>query len=405
MIWNDSILSKIPRQKMRNKIFIIIILSGIIFPRMSFSQLSISNGVHTMDIWGSFNTYYNHVILKPGKTDYSNNMFMMKDAQLQIDGRVGKKYEYQVQIDFADLPLLTHAYDATGLLQATSTYKGLSFMDITAGYGKTPYSRNSMMHFDYSPFWKRTDLTNGALFSRRDLGITLSKSALKQRLTISAGAYSGLGEMSLQGLGESSGSPEYCGRVQMDWPSRYRFREVDTRIVPIPMFSIAANARYANKKLAPGTTLPLLAGGDFGNNVIAGEKTLYGMDAAFQFKGFSVIFEIDQMKAVPTDTTSTLFEGVTPANSKGYFMAGGYYIQVNYFYKPLHSILAARYDEVNLNDLAPGIGKHFSVAYCYQLKGYSSMIRIQYLKNLAEESINTHSYAEEFRIGYQLMFK
>jgi len=81
-----------------------------------------------------------------------------------------------------------------GLMDAYVKYKGLKFIDIQVGYGKTPYSRNSLVPFFLSPYWQRAQITRGDIFSRRDIGVTLSQSFWKQRINVYGGIYNGIGE-------------------------------------------------------------------------------------------------------------------------------------------------------------------------------------------------------------------
>ena len=51
-----------------------------------------------------------------------------------------------------------------------------------------------------------------------------------------------------------------------------------------------------------------------------------------------------------------------------------------------------------------GISKHFAAGISYQVKGYNSMIKAEFDRNLSEtESINTHKWDNEYRIGWQLV--
>lgn len=374
----------------------------------SFSQLTISNGNNVLEISGSVSSFYNYRVLKPGEFDRKKDRFKLRDAQIQLEGRIGNDIEYELQADLADMASGTSGVDPAnpGLMDAHFMYKGLKFVNITAGYGKLHYSRSSMTSFIYSPYWQRSEFTRGELFSRRDIGVTLSKSYSKQRINVYAGAYTGLGELSIQGNNDPSGQPEYVGRVDFAYPSRYRYQDIDIRHVPIPMFAIGFNGRYANKTLSNGSLFPAFAVGDYGWRVINGKKYTYGMDVSFQYKGLSAQFEIHQLKAMPKDSTSFLYQGYNLSQTNGYILAGGYQAQLNYFSKKLKTIVSARYEDFNLNDLAQGTNQRLSFAVAYQIDGFKSMIKLQYFNILKEESsVAPLTWNEQFRIGWQLLFK
>ena len=371
-------------------------------------QVTISNGYHNLEISGSISTYYNYRVLKPNEFDRKKDRFKLRDAQIQIEGRYKNLVEYEFQCDFADIAAGTAGGldpENPGLMDAYVTYKGLP-VDIRVGYGKLPYSRSSMVPFIYSPYWQRAELVRGDIFSRRDIGVTLQKSFWKQRVTLSSGIYNGLGEISLRGDNDASGRPEFVSRVEVAYPSRYRHRDIDDRISPIPMFVIGANGRYTDKRQLPGTFLPAFSGGEYGLKVVNGIKKGYGIDISAQYMGFSAQFEMHQMIISPSNQTSALLMGTPEDHNKGYVRVGGYYTQVNYFNKKLHTILSARYEDLNLNDLAEGQLRRFSAAVAYQIKGFDTMIKAQFFKNITEEVlIDPLKWTEQFRIGIQHTFK
>ena len=374
-----------------------------------FSQLTLSNGNHTLEITGGISSYYNERNLKSNEFDKSKNRFKLRDAQLQLEGRIGKIYEYELQIDFADIAANNANTipdpENPGLMDAYIKYKGLGFVDIQLGYGKLFYSRSSMVPFVYSAYWQRADLVRGDIFSQRDVGITIMKNFWNQRINVYAGIYTGLGEISLNGENDASGQLEYSGRVDFSYPSRFRYRDIDDKISAVPMFAIGINGRYANKSLPDGEVFPAFSEGEFGLKVINGKKYVYGFDAAFQYMGFSAQFEMHQIKGEPKLDNDLLFNNLSKAQTKGYFLSGGYVAQVNYFAKSIKTVISARYEELDLNDLVKGNSRRFSPAIGYQLDGFDAMIKFQYFNIIKEESIDPFKWNEQFRIGFQLNFK
>lgn len=376
----------------------------------AFSQISFTNGKHSLEISGAISAHYTHRFIKSDATNQNKNKnrFGLRDAQLQLEGRYGQMWEYELQVDFADF-----ASSATGeadpenpgLMDAYIKFKGLKFVDIQLGYGKTPYSRASLVPFIYSPYWQRAEIVRGNIFSRRDIGITLSKSFWKQRIGIYAGAYNGTGEISLRGDNDASGALEYIGRVEFAFPQRMRYRDIDERNVHIPLFAVGLNGRFTERKLPEGATFPAYSAGEYGIKLIDGRRFVYGLDAVFMYNGFSGSFEIHQLRGEPRNSVSLLYQGYSETQAGGYFLAGGYVAQLNYFSKFLQSIFSVRYEQLDLNDLVNGRSERFSCAYAFQLKRFNSMLKFQYTKILKEESIDPLRWTDQFRIGWQYLFK
>ncbi len=374
----------------------------------AWSQLTLGNGHHVLEITGSLSTYYNHRVLKETSDNRNKDRFRLRDAQIQLEGRIKDVIEYELQVDFVDLSSLSGGAvdpENPGLMDAWIRYKGLGFVDVQVGYGKLFYSRSSLVPFTYSPYWQRAELLRGDVFGRRDIGVTLTKSLWRQRINVYAGVYTGLAEVSLRGDNDASGAPEYVARVDFAYPARYRYRDIDTRNTPIPMFAVGFNGRYANKQLPDGRSFPNFSTGEYGLKVINGERYVYGMDASFQYKGFSAQFEIHQMWGIPQRNNDALLHGYYTDRDDGFFVAGGYVAQVNYFSRKFKTIMSVRFEELDLNDLIPGNGQRLSGALAYQIKGFDSMIKFQYFNVLREESINPYRWTEQFRIGWQFNFK
>lgn len=380
-----------------------------LFPCTLQAQVSLGTGDHVLEITGGISTYYNHRFLKDGELNRRKDRFRLRDAQLQLEGRYRNTVEYELQFDVADMAQsASGAIDPenVGLMDAFITFKGLPVIDVTVGYTKLPYSRSSQVPFFATPYWQRAELVRGDIFSRRDVGVSLSSTFWKQRATITGGIYTGLGELSLRGDNDPSGQPEYVGRVEVAWPSRYRKRDIDDHLSPVPMFAVGANARHTDKSQPAGFILPAFAAGEYGIKVIDGQRTAAGIDATVQYKGFSAQFEAHRLRLTPRNDNSDLFQGRPASQHGGYVQAGGFYGQLNWFTRKWRSILSVRYEELNLNDLAPGLGRRLSGAYAYQIRGFDAMVKVQYWHILEEEAtVDPLRWTEQVRVGIQYLFK
>jgi hypothetical protein len=355
--------------------------------------------------------------------DYTKNTFKLKDARLDVKGNIGDLYTYHFQLDFGAWGA-TYAPDGGPLDDANITYKGLKkLFNINLGYGKVPYSLNSLVEHYESPYWERPQITKGDFMSRRDIGIRLTRTWWDDRIRAEAGIYTGTGEVSLGGTNDPSGAFEYIGRVEFSYPENHNEEIVDTKGLTTPNISIGLNGRYSKRDLPAGTSFltnetgALLNGGDsaLDYKVLNGTKYILGGDVSILYRGFSVQFETNALNGTPQQYANGGVNsqvGLLEGKNTNYFRAGGWYVQGNYFSKPIRTIVSLRYDEMNADDLLQGVSDHWAGGVSYQLNGYNSMIKFEFDQNLqfnasnlkyGGESINTNKWHDEFRLGWQLV--
>ncbi len=388
-----------------------LMLSSLIATQGNAQAIKINNGENELSVGGLLSSYYNYREYPKGVTpNLSKNTIKLKDAKFELKGKYGKDYEFHFQIDVS-------AWGATLdpanplLDDANFTYKGFrKLFNINIGYGKVPYSFNSLVEHEQTPYWERPQITKGDVFSRRDAGITLDRSFWNKRIKATAGVYTGVGEVVLGGTNDASGGFEYIGRLEVSYPEKRHDEVIDTKISSKPNFSIGLNGRYASKKLPAGSSFlsgetgALLNDTTLNFKVVNGEKYILGMDVNVEYKGASVQFETHSLTGRPQNETDPLFVGLPKKITNNYFKAGGWFAQANYFILPIKTILSVRYDEINVNDLIPGNAKHLGVGICWQLKGFASMLKAEFKRNLDQtETVNASSYGNEYRIGWQFI--
>jgi hypothetical protein len=355
--------------------------------------------------------------------DYTKNTIKLKDARLDIKGNIGDLYTYHLQLDFGGWGS-TYTPDGGPLDDANITYKGLKkLFNINLGYGKVPYSLNSLVEHYESPYWERPEITKGDFMSRRDIGIRLSRSWWNDKIRAEAGVYTGTGEVSLGGTNDPSGAFEYIGRVELSYPENHNEEIIDTKGLTTPNISIGLNGRYTKRDLPlgtsflPGETGALLStsAGDVQDyKVLDGERYIMGGDVSVLYRGFSAQFETNASKGTPYANggiSANPHLGLLEGKNTNYFRAGGWYVQGNYFSKSIKTMVSFRYDEMNADDLLPGDAGHWAGGISYQLNGYNSMIKFEFDQNLQEQSnlkyggepINTNKWHNEFRLGWQLV--
>ena len=389
--------------------------------------LKIASGDNTLNIGTIISGYYDWRDYPKGVTpDLTKNSFDLKDARLDLKGQVGVNYEYHLQLDFSEWGS-TYTPDGGPLDDANFTYKGLSHLsnkninlfNINVGYGKVPFSLNSLVEHYESPYWERPEITKGDFMSRRDLGVKLSRSFWKERINAAAGIYSGVGEVILGGTNDPSGAVEYIGRVEISYPENHNEEVIDTKGLKVPNVSMGLNGRYSKRDLPAGTSFLPGETGDLLNSsdsaqdykVVNGKKYILGADISILYRGFSFQYEYDGLKGILNNPNDPILQGLPKSTTGGYFRAGGWYYTLNYFCKPIRTIFSYRRDALNANDLVPGESKHWAAGLSYQIKGFNSMLKAEFDQNLQQQSnlkygdedINTNKWHNEYRIGWQLV--
>lgn len=339
-------------------------------------------------------------------SDRKQNKFFLRNAQMQIRGNAGKHTRFFFGFDIAQIISKGNDPQNPALLDASIQYQGFSFADILLGYDKVCYSRNNQVSFFDSPFWQRAEITGGAFYGRRDIGLTLHKKLLRKKLGLWVGVYSGMGEAILQGLNAPSGKYEYVIRAEYSWPVVVKYRELDESHSVIPIFSAGMNGKYCDKSLPAGEIFAGGTTGEFATKVVNGEKYTYGADFSMMWQGFSLQAEIHQLRMQLRDSTDGLLYSLPNSVTKRTVFTGGFFIQGNYFSKKLQSGLSLRYEELNYNDLVAGYFARWGIAACWKPKNSKCMLKAQYFYNLKEETvIDNLNHREQIRVGLQINLK
>jgi hypothetical protein len=269
---------------------------------------------------------------------------------------------------------------------------------------KLPYSFQSLVPFFRSPYWQRAEIARGDFFSRRDVGFLAHLELFKNRIEIDAGVFNGTGEGALRGRNDASGAPEFVARTFFSWPTRYRYQFFDLVHTPVPMFGLGLNGRYTRRDLPDGEVFPQGTTGEYGTRMIDGFKTSTSADFSFQFKGFSINAEIHRLLHRPFDTLSYLFQGTPPSFNEGFFYTGALVLQTQYFFKSIKTGISARWEDLNINDLAPGSTQRLSFALMWMPRSYSSALKIQFTRILEREALADIKYPAFIRAGWQWKF-
>ena len=368
---------------------------------------------NTLQIGGRVSAFYGYRFVKDGVTNLSHNNFAMKDVDIDVIGTTRSKFVYEVQFSLLDLVTAATTQNsvpsAPGLKAAYVSYEGnkLPFR-VELGYDKLPYSMGSLNDAYNTPMWSHANLVGGDFFSRRDLGLTLTQRLWKNRLSIYGGIYSGLGETIFQYGGDASGRPEYVGRVDLAYPSHFKYDAIDEKGSAVPAFRLGVNARYTDKTQPAGrsiTTDVPDALGTYDLSMVNGKKLVYGGDFIFKYKGLSLLFEADYMNVKPADATDPLYEA-TPITFNGKVVhAGGFVTGANYNWKKAHSVFSINYENINANDLLAGHAEWLYIGYAYKFSGFNSVFKAEFYRPLKEDvASDPLKYNSQIRVGYQIVF-
>jgi hypothetical protein len=282
-----------------------------------------------------------------------------------------------MRVDFADLiddfteeNFTTNGSELNFLKEAYIIYK-TKYVNFRTGYGKLPFSFNSMCEEYADPFLQRPVVADGNITPRRSMGITAFRFFPVSGITAYVGAYSGMGEYEFS-TDNTTGQPEYVARVEWAYPGKYQREFIDWRTSPVPMFEcgIAAEHAYDDFSTIGGI------GGDYDLTDLNGTKNVYGADASLFYYGFSLQVEADQMQGDPTNDPQLLTgDGTLYSN----FKAGGYIVQLNYLCKPIKSVFAVRYDEFTPTNIAYGNYENtLAFAYNYNIRQNFLCLKIAY---------------------------
>jgi hypothetical protein len=355
-------------------------------------QFTQSAGDKVLQTSGMILPFFNHRFYPESTDTFKKNRFNMDFAVIRFDGMAKKHIHYEIQLNFPAI------YDSEVsdelLMQSTIEWRSRKDnFNIRAGYDKLPFSRSSLNPMSKSPFMQRPEMVRGKTFNRRDAGITLEKNFWNKRLNLFGGVYSGMGMASIVGDNDDNGKYLYVARVEASYPSKARDGEMDTDHIPLPNVSVGFGGMFSEKTVTTGTDYPLLT--------VDGKKRSLGGDFTFMFKGFTVIGEYVLYNVTPRDQTMLY------GKPTDHYNASGQYLLVNYYFKKIKSLVAARYDQFDPSDLLKGNARNnLSTGIDFCLDGFNSVIKVHFIKRLSDTSLEGLDpwTDDQLRIGWQLKF-
>ncbi len=376
------------------------------------SAFTLSSDQNTFQIGGRVSFYYEKRFMKTGYTNLNHDGFAVKDLDLDFLGKTANKFTYELHLSPIDWVAAAATQNTANPMNSGIKEAYIQFdkyrVKIKLGYDKIPFSQGSLTDVYGSPLWSHANLYGGDFFSRRDIGLTLTASALHKQLRMYGGIYSGLGENCFEYGNDASGKPEFAGRVEYSFPGRIKYQLIDEESRPSPTFRIGVNGRYCDKTQPVGHTILSDvpdALGPYNLRIVGGKKSVYGADFIAMYKGFSWLFETDMVQLKPTDATDAVYAGTLSSQNGNVVNAGGFATNLNYNWEKMHSTFSVMYENLNANDMVIGHQEWLYLAYAYKLSGFNSVLKAEYYLPSVEDKIsNPLKYSGQLRIGYQIVF-
>lgn len=358
----------------------------------SIAQFSLNKGTNAVDIGGLLLLDYNYRFDTSSNANRSKNIFRLEDARIEFKGKLKEIVKYHIQCNLVDIGATAMDFTAKPIMDANIEIGSNKYTVFKLGYGKVPYSFISLRDA-HTPFLQKPEFLRNQIMPRRALGLTFTKTFWLRRINFITGIYNSSGEQTLSGINDENGLPESVSRLEIGFPAQYDgYLEVDKSGTPVPLFFLGLNSRYANTTVATTDQYHLYT--------IAGKKLMYGGDINFLYRGFALLFETDIVKAMPDNVTA-----LNPFDSATYFKAGAFVGEISYCAKPLHSLLAIRYDEFNPTDLiADNTTRSLEFAYTYAIPQTGVDLKVFYAHFLPYAVSNISWKKDEVRIGLEYFF-
>ena len=275
----------------------------------------------------------------PGTTGdgQSKPSFRIRRAKTSIEGWFWKKeLTFEVQLSWAGpeagASTLTPLEDAR--LTWDASKKG-SFM-ITIGQFKVPLGRQELTSSGKLQFADRS-LLSGEFTRGRDVGIQAHGRVSNNKVEYFAGIFNG---NSASRTSNDNTKLQYNARVSIEPLGKVSYSETAFEGWEKPLFAIAA--QFENNDLSGATNLT-----DF-------NTTVFGGDAVYKYKGFSLFAEYFNRKRKPEARSGTSSANSGQATqSSGSFNSNGYNLEAGYFLKKDKAQVALRFAGYDPSDKVP----------------------------------------------------
>jgi len=343
----------------------------------ALAQFEIEHPNGKLSIEGRLRFGYNQKSNFDNDTDYSNNSFFLDQVRLELEGDIYEDFEYEISVEFRNHDGEFKAKDLF------FSYQPRSELTLRLGQFKVPYSRKRLLSSSKTSTIERPAVSQDFV-PGRDRGVALRLRTINEKYAIHTGIFSGNGENIDDN--DTKGNFLYVVRVECQPLGILPDEEGDYLFFSGLRFLVGANITYSKDDGLPDKHPEYL-------RTTEGNKTLYGGDISFRFRGWFLTAEFNHAKLQPDRGED--------------FKAGGYLVQGSYFIRPLKIEPVIAYDEFNPNNKIENITER-SITYGLNYSPYGHNIKIManYYHRLKKWAGAKNPWKEnEFRAIMQLVFK
>lgn len=412
---------------------VFLLVPGLIFAQYEGGHTFSANG-NDLEIGGFMVVFYQFRPKYTGDTKSSkNNVVTLDDARVSFRGDVKGQLFFHFETNLAALGSWLGADPTTNTVTPFSSPKDMPITEchvtykipvtqiqLKVGYMKVPFGLLNLEDKQNSFFQERWKFGNGDYDPRRDAGLQLYRDFWHERINITGGVFSGMGENIIYGIQDHQGRLMYAGRIEL-MNQHMNWNEYEKSNKDIPAARIAANVKYNDKTEFSGDGTDVFSTENV--RTIDGQKLSYGGDVDVCWHGFSLIGEWQQHQLKPhNDAGNGLLAllnedaaGLTDVEHKTvtvkYLEQGGYYIEANYFNRKWLSGVAVRYDQYNLSENIFLAGyannaaqdRSITFAYVFQFPRLPLQFKVHYAHRLLLPG-GAHWAEDELRVGFLYMF-
>ncbi|NJL28216.1 MAG: hypothetical protein HC897_10145 [Thermoanaerobaculia bacterium] len=297
--------------------------------------------------------------------------FRIRRAKTKFEGWVyTKDLTYELQLNWPD--------SANPLEDANINYdfsKGKKSVMLKAGQFKVPFGRQELTSSGSQQFVDRAAVSN--TFARgRDLGIQLWGTPNGGKIDWRIGVFNGNGRTASR---NDNDDLQLNARLQWAPFGDTKYSEGDFDSTDKPLFSIAGNYESNARPVAASGSTP----------AHDNDQTIYGYDAVFKYKGFSVVGEF-------FDRENDRDNGLSDFDDDGYILQAGYFVI------PQKFEIALRVAEFDPNkDRANDTRTEDGIGFSYYWNKHNHKLQADY-RQLEDDARATED--KEIRIQYQIIF-
>lgn len=331
----------------------------------------------------------------PSRTNVSE--FRMKYAKIWLSG-----FAYSKDLTYALQTELTNSTNAKFIELAYMNYRILNEVQVRPGEDKVPFGREWLASAAALEFVDRS-IVSDTFRPGYDTGAMVWGRIYDGRIVYGLGGYGGVGQNTLR----TTDKVAYNARLTLNPLGEMGYSEADVEWTYKPLFSVGANYFHNTLKAtftpSPASTtietnnLNLLwLSSTYPANLATFNQTenlninMYGIDAAFKWRGFFALAEYLEGRAVGND-------------SKKVLRAYGFFAQAGYFIIPTHLEVAIRYSYLNPNtNISNNLNIQTQAAVSYYFYGHNLKLQGDYSK-IDDRAVGGTS-GNQFRVQAQILF-